>query len=689
MSPFDRLAARAVARPKTVLAAAVLAAVLGLVAARGIELRTSNLDLIGEREPEVARFLALSEGLGSPSPLVVVFGGADREVLEAAVDRAAPVLRDLPGVRTVIERLPFAPEVTAALELEDYFATEDGDALFVFVQPRDSRMRATVIAPFVAEVEDTLAAMDLGSVTFGLTGIPKYALDDRDIIQRDLTRLSLLSLGLVTVLFLMAFRGVRGPLAATLALVVGVSVTLGLSRLVPGHLTLLSAFFVSMLMGLGIDYGIHLVARMEEAEREGACRPRAVLIATSSLRRGLVTSALTSAGVLYTLLFAGFKGFAELGLIAGTGILICLVTMYSVLPALLVLLPGRPGGAVVRRSRVGRLLERCQSPVLALSIPLVALVTVGRGPEFNGDYLDLQPEQSEALRLERVMVEESDYSPYFAVFLRPDRASAAELADRLREEVVVAEVRSITDLDLLFDDDERPVVPEEYARLFRNEEGDYAVYAYPAGDIWVGGDENPFLEAMRSIDGEVSGMPFLGALMVTRSERAMGICAVLSLVVLIVCVGLDFRDPVRTAIALVPPVLTMVWMMAVLRLTGQGFNPLNIMAIPIVLGIAVDDGVHLVHRYAAEAGRMDRVLAGSGRSVVLTTMTTLAAFGAVALTSHRGLRSFSLTLSVGVLAALALSVITLPALLRLEARFRGRQRAGETGPAGEPVGSCR
>jgi predicted RND superfamily exporter protein len=93
------------------------------------------------------------------------------------------------------------------------------------------------------------------------------------------------------------------------------------------------------------------------------------------------------------------------------------------------------------------------------------------------------------------------------------------------------------------------------------------------------------------------------------------------------------------------------------------FNPLNIMALPVVLGIAVDDGVHMVHRFLAEGGDMARTLAGTGRAVVLTSATTIAAFGSLAFTAHRGLASFAIALSLGVLAALLLSVALLPRLL--------------------------
>ena len=100
------------------------------------------------------------------------------------------------------------------------------------------------------------------------------------------------------------------------------------------------------------------------------------------------------------------------------------------------------------------------------------------------------------------------------------------------------------------------------------------------------------------------------------------------------------------------------------------------MALPVVLGIAVDDGVHIVHRFLEEAGDRVRTLAGTGRSVVLTSLTSLAAFGTLLLTSHRGLASFAAVLCLGIAASLVLSPLALPPLLDLVLPQAGSPAAG-------------
>jgi predicted RND superfamily exporter protein len=85
----------------------------------------------------------------------------------------------------------------------------------------------------------------------------------------------------------------------------------------------------------------------------------------------------------------------------------------------------------------------------------------------------------------------------------------------------------------------------------------------------------------------------------------------------------------------------------------------------MVLGIAVDDGVHITHRFLEETGDLQRTLAGTGRAVLLTSLTDVAALGSLALTRHQGLASFALALTAGVTAGLVLSLLALPPLLAL------------------------
>lgn len=667
-----------VRHPRRVLLASLLLALTALLgAASHLELRTSNLDLIDPDLPEVRRFRALAEELGTPNALVVVLEGGDPEALGQTVDRLGPRLANLPGVRSVVDRLPIPASASEILGLDPYLVSDDRSMFFLFVQPDDPESQASTLGPFVTAVREELVcsrpecAPLPDGVRTGLTGMPAYALDDRETIEHDLTRLSGLSFVLVLVLFVVAFGGLRRPLRAMVALGVTVALVLGLATVVPGHLTLLSAFFASILFGLGIDTGIHLIGRVEELRATGADEASAIERAASDLAPGLLTSSVTTASVFLAMRWAGFRGFAELGTVAGLGILVALLTMSSVLPALLVLAEKRrpaPAQSLLRRgfwlAALGRLPRRLGS-TLALLVVLVALLApLVAHPGFDSNYLNLQPEDSEAARLERAMVKHSSWSPAAAVFLVESREEAKDLTWQLIDEETVGAVRSLRDFEIYTGAGSAPLdLPDTLLRGFRGTSGRQAVYAYPSGDIWDPDEQKTFLDSMRAIDPEVTGLPFLGSFMVGRSRRALRLGAVSGSILLLLWIALDLRRWRPTLLAVAPAFLSLGALQGLMSLCGLAWNPLNVMALPVILGIAVDDGVHLVHRYQAEAGDLARTLGGTGRSLVLTSATNLAAFGSLVFSTHRGLSSFAAALCLGVAAALAITLMVLPPLL--------------------------
>jgi predicted RND superfamily exporter protein len=659
----------AVNQPRRTLALWVAAAVaaVGLAYVR-LDIRTSNLDLIDPQLPPVARFLDFARTFGNPNLLVVALEGGTPEARRNFAGHLTARLTRRPDVRLAADRLPLPPDLVAELGLADHFASRDGSTAYVFVQPAETRSELSAIEPFLRGVREAIAEIPLAAhgIQAGLTGIPQYALDDQRVVQRDVRRLSQLSLLLVAAVFRLGFHRVRHPLCAVGALLPAVAVTTGWIALVPGHLTLLSASFASILFGLGVDYGIHILNRFEARAREGEPVRKAAAAAVADVAPDITTGAFSTAAVFASLLACGFRGFAELGQIAAVGVLLCLVAMCTALPALLALFPGPPTPvpASTARSR----LEFALCPSFGLAIVLLALaLAAGGSPGFDSDYLDLQPADSETVRLERGMARDSDASTQFAAFLAPDAARAQALAERLFAlPDLVAEVRSATELAALAPQrDLLGGLPAAHRQALIDAGGRHAVYAYPAGNPWDPAFRARLVAALQAIDPEVTGMPVLGEFLMRRSEQAYHRALVLGVPLLILLVGLDLRRPALVLPALVPTLLTFPVLMGTLAWLDLPLNPLSLMALPVILGIAVDDGVHLAHRFRAWGGDLAATLRDAGRGVSLTTATTLAAFACLALADHRGLRAFAVTLALGVTIAYGITLAVTPWMLRL------------------------
>lgn len=670
---FENLLQRIIGSPKRFLLLVLVICGAALISASNIQIKTSNLDLISESTPEVQKFLEFAERFGTPNVLVIVFQTSDPTVNKPLViEKVGKQLRGLSEIQRVIDKAPL--DLSKQLDGQhEYFQSKDGSAFFIFVQPKNTRTNVDIIAPLVSEIRSVVSKTirPFGNIKVGYTGIPQYALDDQEIIQRDISVLSFLSLGLTVLIFSLGFSSLRGPFYATATLLISVLVTMGCITFFPGHLTLLSAPFVSIVFGLGVDYGIYIIHHLEELNHAKPDEYRQNVTRTiQQLSRSLLTECAATVAAFLVLTTSGFKGFAELGLISAFAMIACLICMLTILPALLVLFPLPAPKQTTRRFRVSQAVSVFRKLKIApIILALSTIAFFSPNPPFDTNYLKLQPADSEAVALERFIIEESEYSPYFAAFTVDSLTEAASLTAKLRSNSIVGSVRSASDIPpFLF-----PMLSEEQRSFFFSKDGKIAVYAFPAKNIWIPEFETEFITAMRELHPSATGMPFIGNMMMQKTKEALSNTSRIALVVVLATIMIDFQSLLLTAIVILPSLLALLWMHFCMGIFGIPYNPLNIMALPIILGISVDNAIHITHRFLKEHGQIDTVLNGAGRGVMLTSITTLVGFGALSFASHLGLRSFSILLTIGVALSLFFSMVVLPWCLESTQRWTLRK----------------
>ena len=125
----------------------------------------------------------------------------------------------------------------------------------------------------------------------------------------------------------------------------------------------------------------------------------------------------------------------------------------------------------------------------------------------------------------------------------------------------------------------------------------------------------------------------------------------------------DFGSPGRSALALLPLVLGMVWMLGVMSFLDLRINFMNIFVITMVIGIGVDYSVHFLHRWF-ETGGNPEALAGISKAIAVAALTTIVGFGSLVLSHYPGLRSVGFAAILGALATAVISITVLPVLLR-------------------------
>jgi predicted RND superfamily exporter protein len=122
---------------------------------------------------------------------------------------------------------------------------------------------------------------------------------------------------------------------------------------------------------------------------------------------------------------------------------------------------------------------------------------------------------------------------------------------------------------------------------------------------------------------------------------------------------------------------------AVLGLTGMPLNFANIIVMPLIFGIGVDAGVHIVHRWRVEPlGRPAGLSGATGRAITLTMVTTIIGFGCMLTAQHRGIRSLGMVMVSGLSVTLVACYVVLPAVLRLRTTPRMLSEAAADGQDG-------
>src|SRR5205823_9342812 len=164
--------------------------------------------------------------------------------------------------------------------------------------------------------------------------------DEMVAAEHDTHLASWLAIAGVTLLFFVVYRSLYYPLLTVGTLLIGTAWAMGWLTLTVGHLNILSAAFAVMLIGMG-DYGVLWVMRYEQARRRGVDVRTALLHTTTHVAIGNLTAATTLALAFFAAMLADFRAVAELGWIAGCGVLLCALACFTVLPALLMIFDRR------------------------------------------------------------------------------------------------------------------------------------------------------------------------------------------------------------------------------------------------------------------------------------------------------------------------------------------------------------
>ena len=764
---------------------------------------------------------------------------ADGEESISNKEKENKAINSMDGIKTWVETMQYYVDnpdrdnqkaadkaVEKLLIGEEYFFSQNKDMILLFAQPTfpvDDMEKSTFLIHSIDSIIDSHVAQNGGVTMAGTAGTMSLAVQETDAASQDMMLTSLLAFLLIIILFIVSFRMWTAPLLAAISLITGVIWTSGFVAVTIGSLNMMTSMFAVILIGLGIDFNIHIISAYNQLRAQGNDANSSVYGAYMKSGSGILIGALSTALAFITMMISENTGMKEFGLVAGVGVLLCMISALFVLPALLIIHEKIRNRKVIRLQKklvkidsespkylrltkkiikektvrttsygiMGNIAQKVSlRPVAVLAFILALTVCLGylaTNIKFNYDYLSLEPEGLRCVSVQDSMIKKYDVTSDMVMVTASSVEEARKISEKAKDLRKTGMVSSISDYlpnkeqqakrvpyirkiqdDILHNyasvvsfDDKNALIdelyrledniielaqlayaggqdrvdekakeitgnlelsaaerkslintlvskieedPEESIKALQKFQDDYELYLrlevlsmsstdeltldklpqdikdqfissdgkqfmvsiYPKEQAWDFEFLRMFSEQMHKIDDRVTGMPLVFYILIGLIGKDGAIAAGLTLLVVFTLLLIDYRNLKLSVMTLIPLIFGIIWMVGIMHLTGMKFNILNVMAIPLILGMGIDDGVHIIHRYKIEGkNKIRTIFSTTGKAVLLTTITTFLAFGSLGFASAKGLASLGIVLAIGIITCWLATVIILPSLIAL------------------------
>jgi predicted RND superfamily exporter protein len=736
-------------------------------------------------------------------------------------DQAFMFLDSIQGFVSLLEKCaqgvsPSDSEIRAVADKlligDPYFLSYDKQALILNAIPNFTMMDTHLLVvgtDAVQEILDDLSG-EFSDVTAGLTGFIAVGRDEMVYAEQSLGYTTAIALVAILALLMLSFRMWVAPLLATANLLVGLVWAVGLNTLLVGQLNIMTQMMAVILLGLGIDFSIHLISGFTEWRAAGDSIAQALEKTFLKSGKGVITGALTTACAFFTLVISHSRGMKEMGIVTGSGLLAILAATLLFLPALLVFRERRlekkqsqrgDGPGKVQRDITFRFLGNTAAWLgkhyvftLICGVALtVIFVWSGLNIGFDHNYMNIEPKGLTSILLQDTILEKFDMGMDYALVLTDDVDSSREIAERYRDvgsvamtedislylpsgeqqrkrlphlqdiaqavgsRAVEAEVkegdlsRIIAELERLemnvmemqdmaflggqdkvdakaqemvgdpeIEDSHRKIqslyegmrrsdadvlradlskfqkvfapyfkeavlqmsgasslslsdLPDSILDRYSNASRDqFLISVFPAGNVWQDAEYlRRFAGDLERVSDRATGMPPVFRALIEVIGKDGGNAMFLTLAVVFLLLLVDFRHPGYALMAMIPLAAGVFWMVGFMKLSGMQLTVMNVMGLPMILGIGIDDGVHIVHRLREEGkGSIRTVFSSTGKAVLLTSLTTMLAFGSLVFSIWRGFGHLGGALFLGVAACFLTTVLFLSGIIGFLERRR-------------------
>lgn len=661
-------------------------------------------------------------------------------------------------------------EILGERDYAEYLVSDSSDTYLMILKPNIDmeffvENRTSFFNSLETAIEDIKQAGGY-NVAVGITGGAFVQDHEADNMMFDgFLSTALITFVLIILFIIFSFKRILLPISMGYPLLLGTVMATSFAYLVYRNLNLFSISFAVLLMGLGIDFAVHIISRYLE-EREGGKDVRAaVTITITHTSSSMLVGAITTAIVFFTFLAAEFKAFTQMGVISGSGILLLCITMILMVPTIIMFYDTRKKSQNPAVNTdysflapIGRIVEK-RPLTIVIPIALVTLFLFNNvlRTDIKTDMSKIYPQEMESLKWLEVVEAEFDYNPTTLMFMvdhMKDLETATEMLSQ-RQDVTRLEsilnylpedqeykVRVISKLkyglgqsqkesltssleileainhlkgasdaqgidkastgyralenlqtalkgggahgslmtltqklsldgikDMLLTDQLLTIdkLPHSLQANFVGTDGKLSIEVIPNVNIWEPDSFQQLAIAIREVSGRHPvGMPAMMNEVTTYVKNDILKISSICIIALFIILFMMFKNLKDAFITTIPLLVTLYTTLGLLPILGEELNIFSIVAFPVLIGIGVDSGVHLLHRIKTTQDKdLPYILSHTGKAIMMTTITTLIGFGSLYFTNHPGLSSFGLTTIIGMSLCLVITITLLPALHRL------------------------
>jgi predicted RND superfamily exporter protein len=628
-------------------------------------------------------------------------------------------------------------------ESSNFFLSKDQNSLLIITEPQRPATDLTFSKSLIEALEKAVSLSHPSpdkSIKVSLTGAHPIAMAESKILRFDMQSSFFSSLILVLILFFYTYRRWITLLCAGLPLFGGIQLTMGIASVTLGSLNILTSACAAILVGLGIDFAVHIYDRYHQERASGADIASAMETTLTQTGRGIWTGAFTTIFGFGVLFFSRVQGIVELAFLVSVGLLCALLCIYFVLPSFLVWIDKRKNPypytplQTFRFNLLSSFLEKNPliSFFLLIGITLFFLFFALR-IEVERDFRNLRPKEIESLqvfermarafggkKLEAILIHEGkDLSSLLSkeeevvralekyqqdgkidsfVSLSQFVSSPKKQKDTVRaiqanidldkvEENFIKELKEngfevsgfqpfLQGLEALKEGNEKIYPPEALItsltqgplkkgleNLFVKKGEGYKIVShlyYQKGNLSLDQFEKELQEV------SITGPEKVESEILRIVKEDLFFLAPIAFLIVLFMVFLHFKRWRTTLFTMMPLIMGLTWMVGAMALFGIRINFINAVILPMIIGMGIDNSVHLMHRFLEGGGRDAGIaLRTTGRAMAMCSLTTMLGFGSLATARYQALSTMGWVTILGMGFCLTAGLCFLPTLLIL------------------------